>query len=56
MASGGGGGSGKIPWKLIIILVVYAFFAYAVPQFRPANIAHSIQIFAQTVQAGQSGG
>jgi len=55
MASGGGGG-GKIPWKLIMILVVYAFIAYSVPQFRPANIAHSLVIFAQTVQAGQSGG
>jgi hypothetical protein len=55
MASGGGGG-GKIPWKLILILAAYAFLAYAVPQFRPANIAHSLQIFAQTVQAGQSGG
>jgi hypothetical protein len=48
-------GSGKIPWKLIMWVALYAFVAYAYPPLRPANIAHSLALFAQGIQAGQQG-
>jgi hypothetical protein len=55
MASGGGGGT-KFPWRILLIGLGYLFLAKAIPQLQPANIAHSLQTFAQTLQAGQSGG
>jgi hypothetical protein len=56
MAGSGGGGSKKIPWKLIMWLALYVFIAASVPQFRPANIAHSLQVFVTTVQQGLHNG
>jgi hypothetical protein len=43
--------------KPILIIGAILLLMYAVPQFRPANVAHSLQIFATTLQQGlnQSG-
>ena len=56
MAGSGGGGGGKVPWKLIMWIAIYVFLAYSIPALRPANIAQSLATFAHGIQAGQSGG
>lgn len=43
-------GSGKINWKVVMWLALYALLAYAYPPFRPAGIAHSLQVFAANLQ------
>ena len=50
------GSGGKINWKVVGWILLYVFLAYAYPPLRPANIAHSLTVFAQGVAAGQSQG
>ena len=49
MASGGGGGGKKIPWKLIFWGALWLFLAYRVPipQLQLGNVAHSLMTFLQ---------
>jgi hypothetical protein len=41
----------NINWKVVGWIALYVFLAYAYPPLRPANIAHSLEMFAQSIQA-----